>query len=35
MMARVKPSIITGNENSEVAKIFKENNINGFFSGNN
>lgn len=35
MMASGKPSIITGNKNSEVAKIFKENNLNGFFSGNN
>lgn len=31
MMASEKPSIITGNKNSEVAKIFNDNNINGYF----
>ncbi len=35
MMASSKPSIITGSKNSEVAKIFKENQISGFFSENN
>lgn len=35
MMASGKPSIITGNKDSEVAKIFKENNLSGFFSENN
>lgn len=35
MMASGKPSIITGNKNSEVAKLFKENGINGFFSESN
>jgi colanic acid biosynthesis glycosyl transferase WcaI len=34
MMASGKPSIITGNKNSEVAKIFKENKLEGFFSEN-
>ena len=34
MMASGKPSIITGNKDSEVAKIFKENNLSGFFSEN-
>jgi colanic acid biosynthesis glycosyl transferase WcaI len=31
MMASGKPSIITGNKNSEVSKIFNENNIDGYF----
>ena len=31
MMASGKPSIITGNKNSEVAKIFTENEIDGYF----
>jgi colanic acid biosynthesis glycosyl transferase WcaI len=35
MMASGKPSIITGNKDSEVAKNFNENNLSGFFSENN
>jgi colanic acid biosynthesis glycosyl transferase WcaI len=35
MMVSGKPSIITGNKDSEVAKNFKENNFSGFFSENN
>ena len=31
MMASGKPSIITGNKHSEVAKIFNENEIDGYF----
>ncbi|WP_338409385.1 glycosyltransferase WbuB [uncultured Flavobacterium sp.] len=31
MMASGKPSIITGNEFSEVARIYNENNLEGFF----
>ena len=34
MMASGKPSIITGNKNSEVAKLFNNNNIKGFFFDN-
>jgi colanic acid biosynthesis glycosyl transferase WcaI len=35
MMASGKPSVITGNKYSELAKNFKENNLSGFFSENN
>lgn len=31
MMASGKPSVITGNKNSEVSKIFKENQLEGYF----
>lgn len=34
MMASGKPSIITGNKNSEVSKIFTENKIDGYFYSN-
>jgi colanic acid biosynthesis glycosyl transferase WcaI len=34
MMASGKPSIITGNKQSEVSRIFKDNHLEGFFSTN-
>jgi colanic acid biosynthesis glycosyl transferase WcaI len=34
MMASGKPSLITGNRHSEVARIFKDNKIDGFFDSN-
>ncbi len=33
-MASGKPSLITGNKNSEVANIFKSNHVGSFFSEN-
>jgi colanic acid biosynthesis glycosyl transferase WcaI len=34
MMASGKPSVITGNKNSEVARIFNGNKIDGYFDSN-